>query len=312
MAPSCPALPVRCHCVTKVIAAIYYRHIGNPGSEPKSVLNPIRIAGTSQAQTSQEIKQAHRKSLALALLIATFLAVIVKDRDFWFSTDEPQNTDLAQPIVAQQIPSTSAPVAATATRPVAAPAKKHAVAATVTEPKPTTAPGAAIERKVLPPLEVEVIAGDSHRRVSPGSNALKVEVIRPGSSNSALTAKLAAPTNAAQVEPVNATHPATGSFDGTYPLLAQQMKVQGSVVLQALIGADGIVENLRVLNGPAILASAARQAVSEWRFKPIYENGQAVESKATITVNFTIKVADGATTVASLHPQPDLVISMAE
>jgi len=288
-----------------------------------SVLSPIRIAGTSEAQNAREIKQAHRKSLALALLIVTFLAVIVKDRDFWFSTDESQDTDLAQPVVAQpvvarpndaqQIPSTSAPVAATPTRPVAAPAaRKHAAAATVTEQKPVSAPGAAIERKVLPPLEVEVIAGDSHRVVKPGSNALKVEVIRPGSSNSAITAKLAPPTNAAQVEPVNATHAAKGSFDGTYPLLAQQMKVQGSVVLQALIGADGIVQNLRVLNGPAILASAARQAVSEWRFKPIIENGQAVESKATITVNFTIKVADGATTVASLHPQPDLVISMAE
>jgi len=273
-----------------------------------SVLNPIRIGGTSQAQTALEIKQAHRKALALALLIVTFLAVIVKDRDFWFGTDEAQDNDLAQPV-----PSTSVPVAATATQPVAAPApaKKHAVAATVAEPKPAD-PAAAIERKVLPPLEVEVVAGDSHKTVSAGSNALKVEVIRPGSSNSALTSKLAAPVNAAQVEPVSAAHAAMGSYDGTYPLLAQQMKVQGSVVLQALIGADGIVQNLRVLNGPAILASAARQAVMEWRFKPIYENGQAVESKATITVNFTIKVADGATTVASLHPQPDLVISMAE
>lgn len=277
-----------------------------------SVLNPIRIANTSQAQTAREIKQAHRKALALALLVITFLAVIVKDRDFWFGADESQDAELAQPVVTPQIASKSAPVAATQSRPVAAPVvKKHAATATVTEPRPAN-PATRINRTVLPPLQIEVIAGDSHRAVSPGSNAMKVEVVRPGSSNSAVTGKLAAPTNAAQVERVNAVHPATGSFDGTYPLLAQQMKVQGSVVLEALISADGVVENLRVVSGAAILASAARQAVSEWHFKPILENGQAVESKATITVNFTIKVADGATAVASLHPQPDLVISMAE
>ena len=80
----------------------------------------------------------------------------------------------------------------------------------------------------------------------------------------------------------------------SYPLLAQHMNVQGSVVLQALIGADGVIQNLHVLSGPAILASAAEQAVREWRFKPIVQNGQAVESKAKITVNFTIKVADSS------------------
>jgi len=70
------------------------------------------------------------------------------------------------------------------------------------------------------------------------------------------------------------------------------MNVQGSVVLQAVISADGVIEDLRVLSGPAILSAAAQQAVREWRFKPIYQNGQAVESKAKITVNFSIKVAD--------------------
>ncbi len=72
------------------------------------------------------------------------------------------------------------------------------------------------------------------------------------------------------------------------------MNVQGSVVLQAVIGTDGVIQNLHVLSGPAILASAAQQAVREWRFKPIVQNGQPVETKAKITVNFTIKVADGS------------------
>jgi protein TonB len=71
-------------------------------------------------------------------------------------------------------------------------------------------------------------------------------------------------------------------------LLAKEMKVQGSVVLQALIGRDGGIQNLQIVSGPKILSAAAREAVQQWRFKPYYQSGQAVETVARITVNFTI------------------------
>ena len=71
-------------------------------------------------------------------------------------------------------------------------------------------------------------------------------------------------------------------------MLAKQMKVQGSVVLQALIGRTGNIEDLRVLSGPSILSAAAMQAVKQWRFRPYYLSGEPVETQARITVNFTI------------------------
>jgi periplasmic protein TonB len=73
-----------------------------------------------------------------------------------------------------------------------------------------------------------------------------------------------------------------------YPLLARQMKVQGSVVLRALISKEGTIQDLHVVSGPAILASAAQDAVRQWRFKPHYLGSEAVETQADITVNFTI------------------------
>jgi periplasmic protein TonB len=73
-----------------------------------------------------------------------------------------------------------------------------------------------------------------------------------------------------------------------YPMLARQMRVQGSVLLQALIGRDGSIQDLHVLTGPAILANAAQEAVRQWRFKPHYIGNEAVETQAKITVNFTI------------------------
>jgi protein TonB len=73
-----------------------------------------------------------------------------------------------------------------------------------------------------------------------------------------------------------------------YPVLAKQMKVQGAVVLQALIDKGGNIQELHVVSGPAILANAAEEAVKQWHFKPYYQQGQAVETEARITVNFTI------------------------
>ena len=73
-----------------------------------------------------------------------------------------------------------------------------------------------------------------------------------------------------------------------YPLLARQMKVQGAVRLQALISREGTIQELQILSGPSILATAAREAVKQWHFKPYTQNGQPVETQARITVNFTI------------------------
>ena len=73
-----------------------------------------------------------------------------------------------------------------------------------------------------------------------------------------------------------------------YPLLANQMKVHVAVLLEALIGRDGNIPALHVRSGPAILSNAAREAVKQWRFRPYLQSGQAVETEARITVNFTI------------------------
>jgi protein TonB len=83
------------------------------------------------------------------------------------------------------------------------------------------------------------------------------------------------------------------------------------VVLKALIGTDGTIEDLHVLSGPAILAAAAQQAVREWHFKPVVQNGQRVETMAKIVVNFSIKVADNSekTTLADSRSDSLLIFS---
>jgi protein TonB len=73
-----------------------------------------------------------------------------------------------------------------------------------------------------------------------------------------------------------------------YPPLARQARIQGSVVLQALIGKDGAIQNLHVVSGHPMLTGAALDAVKQWRYKPYYLNGEPVEVETTINVNFTL------------------------
>jgi len=82
---------------------------------------------------------------------------------------------------------------------------------------------------------------------------------------------------------VELASPPVGSVD---PLLAKQQTMEGSVVLLARIDKDGNIQDLQVISGPESLFASAREAVKQWRFKPYYKSGQAVETEAQITVKF--------------------------
>ena len=73
-----------------------------------------------------------------------------------------------------------------------------------------------------------------------------------------------------------------------YPQLARTARVQGQVVLTAMISKDGTIQDLRVLSGHPLLVQAALDAVRQWRYKPYLLNGEPVEVETTVTVNFTL------------------------
>jgi TonB family protein len=74
-----------------------------------------------------------------------------------------------------------------------------------------------------------------------------------------------------------------------YPSVAKKAKVEGSVVLAAVIGKNGLPKSLRVESGPPLLTQSAMDAVKEWRWKPFLLNGEPVEVETTITVVYTLK-----------------------
>jgi protein TonB len=73
-----------------------------------------------------------------------------------------------------------------------------------------------------------------------------------------------------------------------YPALARQARIQGNVVLHAIIDKDGRVGQLEVVSGHPLLVQAALDAVKQWRYQPTQLNGDPVEVDTTITVSFVL------------------------
>jgi len=74
----------------------------------------------------------------------------------------------------------------------------------------------------------------------------------------------------------------------TYPPLARAARIQGEVVLSAVISTNGDIENLQLVSGHPLLVPSAISAVQQWRYKPYLLNGQPVEVETTITVIFSL------------------------
>ena len=246
----------------------------------------------ARSRSSRAPKQRRVMVTALTLLLIALGFVLYRDRDFWFPEAQ----------LAEDQPPTSAETAAQSAKARSGTYKKSH--STKSHPKTGEAADsstppiiATTTRAMLPPLEVEVVAGNVHRTLHPSTKTVELNLQR-NSPPLAPDVAAAAPNDTAADVTNNAAEHVQMSVDTAeivnqpakpdYPLLARQMKVQGSVILQALISRDGLIQDLRVVSGPPILASAAQEAVKQWHFKPHFQGASAVETQAKITVNFTI------------------------
>ncbi|SRR6266567_9633291 len=251
-----------------------------------------RLPDFPRSRNFQEPKQRRTMVAALTLLLIALGFVLYRDRDFWFPEEQAEDQP-ATPAV--ETPSQTAKARSAArkkSRSTKSPSKTDAATDPSTPPMTAT-------RTVLPPLEVEVVAGNVHRILHPSTNTVEVN-LQPSSPLQQQVPDIPATgtaaenadgvTNAAEhvQMSVDTAEVVTQPAKPDYPLLARPMKVQGSVILQALIGRDGRIQDLRVVSGPPILAGAAEQAVKQWHFKPHFQNNSPVETQAKITVNFTI------------------------
>jgi len=104
--------------------------------------------------------------------------------------------------------------------------------------------------------------------------------------------EVAPPPVPAPTHPLKLSHWAEGNIiyrlQPIYPPLARQARVQGVVELRAIISKAGTIENLVVVRGHPMLATAAIEAVRQWRYRPYLLNNDPIEVETEITVNFLL------------------------
>jgi len=79
---------------------------------------------------------------------------------------------------------------------------------------------------------------------------------------------------------------ATSKVQPEYPPIARQLKVEGTVELEALIGENGKVEKVTIVSGNAMLTRAGADALKQWKFTPFTEDGKPVKALAQMAFAF--------------------------
>jgi TonB family protein len=87
-----------------------------------------------------------------------------------------------------------------------------------------------------------------------------------------------------------------------YPALAKQARIQGAVILKVQISKSGDVEKVELFSGHPMLASAAIDAVKQWKYKPYLMNDEPIDFETKVTVNFTLSDAPTADGVVGDAP----------
>jgi len=112
-------------------------------------------------------------------------------------------------------------------------------------------------------------------------------------SNIVTSAPVSVPASAPQPEMLRVSQGVTQGLllkrvQPVYPHAALQMRIGGSVQLQAVISKTGAISSVKLTSGDPILAKAAIEAVKQWKYKPYLLDGDAVEIQTQITVNFKL------------------------
>lgn len=245
---------------------------------------------TPEAGPGAERAQSRRMLVALVLLMVAIAVVAFRDRDFLF---EPE--PIAQVAPTLQTKSQEVQPATLQTAP-STPIGEQDVAGPSDITTPSAVAKQATSAKTKPLVQKQEV---SSKASTPAKH-----ISKPTQTAAMVTSQAAQRARVSQVTVVQEPSPAL------YPRLDKKTKVEGSVELQALVGTDGAIRELRVLRGPAVLGSAAREAVLQWKFKPYTQNGVPVETYAKVTVNFTIRVEDGSPKkVASVEPEHVIVLA---
>ncbi len=243
-------------------------------------------------ETAAKQRWLLRMLLALAVL-AVFVLVLVKYYG-WFRNILPGASNEVRVSTSDTTAEKPRHVSPATSRRTSSEHRADAVVPPASEAQLTLAPGMT-EFTIRSPLVVEVIsAAGQHQTIRARDDSIYLyshdetlaapDVVEANVGYGTGEIKAAEQIHLSSGA-VELASPPEGSVD---PLLAKPQTMEGSVVLLARIDKDGNIQDLQVISGPETLFASASEAVKQWRFKPYYKSGQAVETEAQITVKFAI------------------------
>ena len=161
--------------------------------------------------------------------------------------------------------------------------------------KNATSPSAPQSTTIAPIVAPTTIAIESGVIVEPGDVATgALENIVGSIGHGHITPDAPPPAPAARSGPVaiggSIKPPARTTYvPPQYPEIARNARVEGVVIIEAIIGIDGRVEQARVLRSKTLLDEAALAAVRSWVYTPTLLNGKPTPVIMTVTVNFSLR-----------------------
>ncbi|MGA9815261.1 MAG: TonB family protein [Terriglobales bacterium] len=145
------------------------------------------------------------------------------------------------------------------------------------------------------PQTIQVEAGATNQQPTAAATAVRIpdSLSNPVQSASMRSVARIAPSLLAALEPVSLSEELSRRLLlqkvlPSYPEQAVKARLQGPVVLQAWIGRDGTIQDLKLVRGSFLLGQAAYRAVKQWRYQPYLVNGRAVEAETFVTVDFRL------------------------
>lgn len=153
--------------------------------------------------------------------------------------------------------------------------------APIVSPVPTEAPTEILKEEVpvvhsLTPPPAQLNVGASNSGLPSGDGGPVTLGVPPPSTPKRAGIDVTTPVKVFDARPV-------------YPPAAKAAKVEGTVIIEAVIGVDGRVTEAKVLRSSPLLDRAALDAVGQWRYTPTTLNGVAVPVILTVTVTFTLR-----------------------
>lgn len=146
------------------------------------------------------------------------------------------------------------------------------------------------EEEAPPPLPMGGVVGGVPGGIPGGQLGGVIGGIVNQTSSLAALPKLAVPAPAKRIRVSQGVTKGLliQKIEPKYPPLALAARIQGQVLLKAIIGKSGEIKELELLSGHPMLAPAAIEAVRQWHYRPFLLNGEPVEVDTTVTVNFQL------------------------